>query len=121
MAKTNFKNIDEYNLCFNGEVFNRLIKIRNIIKEVSKESEEVISYQIPAFKLQGKFLVYYCAFTKHISISSPWTKNFLNRFKKELVDFNVSKSVIQFQLKDEFPVSLIKEIVLFRKNEIEND
>lgn len=120
MAKTNFKTIDEYHQVFEGESLKRMQTIRKLVHAVAPKAQEVISYQIPAFKLGDKFhLIYYCAFPKHLTISSPWSEAMLSEFKEELKDYKVSKSAIQLPLDRALPVDLIKRIVKFRKTEWE--
>ena len=116
MAKTDFKTIDAYHETFPLEQRKRLDTIRKIIKQVVPEAEEVISYQIPAFKYHG-FLIYYAAFTAHTSLSYPYSEALLGAFKEELKSYKVSKSAIQFPYHQELPVDLIKRIIQFRVNE----
>ena len=60
MAKTDFKNIDEYHTTFSGETLERMNTIRKMVHQIVPEAEEVISYQIPAFKIWPKsHLIYY--------------------------------------------------------------
>jgi len=118
MAKTDFKTIDEYQNTFPAEAQERMQKIRKVIKEAVPEAEEVISYQIPAFKYKG-YLIYYSAYAKHISLSSPWSEALLKEFEPELKKLKVTKSAIQFPNEDELPLNLIKRIVEFRKKENE--
>ncbi|QNL48091.1 DUF1801 domain-containing protein [Olivibacter sp. SDN3] len=117
MAKTDFKTIDEYHNAFPMEVQERMQKIRKVIREVVPEAEEVISYQIPAFKYKKGYLIYYSAYTKHISLSSPWSEALLKEFEPELKKLKVTKSAIQLPSRDELPLDLIKRIVAFRKKE----
>ncbi|MFD2161512.1 iron chaperone [Paradesertivirga mongoliensis] len=117
MAKTDFKTIDEYQCSFPAEVQERMQAIREIVHQVAPEAEEVISYQIPAFKTGKKFLIYYSAYAKHISLASPWSEALLKEFAKELKGLKVSKSAIQFPNEEPLPLGLIKQIVTFRKNE----
>jgi uncharacterized protein YdhG (YjbR/CyaY superfamily) len=122
MAKTDFKTIDEYHQTFSGKALERLKIIREIIREVAPEAQEVISYQIPAFKIGPKFhLIYYCGFAKHVTLSSPWSEALLKAFEIELKGMKVSKSAIQFPLDKELSVDLIRRLVQFRKNEIEQN
>lgn len=116
MAKTAFQTIDEYHKTFPQEVQVRMEQIRKLIKEVVPEAEEVISYQIPSFKYKG-YLIYYSAYAKHISLSSPWSAALLEEFAPELKKYTVSKSAIQLPSKEELPTELIKRIVTFRKKE----
>jgi uncharacterized protein YdhG (YjbR/CyaY superfamily) len=120
MAKTDYKSIDEYHNVFNGDAVNRMQTIRELVHKVAPEVEEVISYQIPAFKIGDKFhLIYYCAFAKHLTISSPWSEGMLKEFETELKDYKVSKSAIQLPLDKPLPLDLIKRILKFRKAEYE--
>ncbi len=120
MAKTDYKSNEEYHQNFSGDILLRLETVRSIAKEIAPEAEEIISYQIPALKLGAKkYLIYYCVFPKHLSISGVWSEALLEHFKNELQDLKVSKSVIQFPHTSPLPVELIKNIIQFRKNEFE--
>lgn len=116
MAKTDFQNIDQYHAIFPPEVVERMETIRGIIKKEVPEAEEVISYQIPAFKFHG-FLLYYSAYKSHISLSHPFSAALLNEFKTELAKYKVSKSAIQLPMEEPLPVALIKKLIQFRKKE----
>ncbi len=118
MAKTNFKSIDEYQATFSTELQVRMQTIRNLINKIVPEVEEIISYQIPCFKYKG-YLIYYAAYPNHISLSNPFSQEILKNFEKELKNYKVSKSAIQFPNKNELPLDLIKGIVEFRKMENE--
>ncbi len=116
MAKTDFKSVDEYQSTFPADIIERLEQIRTIIKKVAPDAEEVISYQIPAYKYHG-FLVYYSGYKNHISLSYPFSDALLAEFKAELNRYKVSKSAIQFPNKEPLPKELIKRIVQFRLKE----
>lgn len=120
MGKTDYQSIDDYHRAFSGDTLTRLDAIRNVVREVAPEAEEVISYQIPAFKLGSKFyLIYYCAFPKHLSLSGVWSEALLKEFEEELKALKVSKSAIQFPHSDPLPLELIKRIIQFRKEEFQ--
>lgn len=117
MAKTDYQSIDEYHAAFPPEIQERMQQVRSVIHDVAPEATEVISYQIPAFKIGKHFLVYYAAFTRHLSLSSPWSPAFLQHFEAGLKDRKVSRSAIQFPLNQPLPLALIREMVAFRKKE----
>lgn len=117
MAKTDFKTIDEYQATFPTEIKERMQQIRDLIHEAVPGVEEVISYQIPAFKIGKVFLIYYSAYTNHISLSSPWSDDLLKEFADDLKGYKVTKSAIHLPNDQPLPLDLIKRIVLFRKNE----
>jgi uncharacterized protein YdhG (YjbR/CyaY superfamily) len=116
MAKTNFTTINEYHSSQPTELVERMQQIRDLIHEVVPEVQETISYQIPCFKHHG-YLIYYCAFPKHITISNPWSEAFLSHFEADLKDYKVSKSAIQLPNSKELPLDLIRQIVAFRAEE----
>lgn len=118
MAKTNYQTIEEYHLAFSGEALVRMQIIRKIINETVPEAEEVISYQIPCFKYHG-YLIYYCAFPKHISLSHPYSAEFWEHFKADLKGYKTSKSAIQIPMDKPLPEALIRKIIAFRKKENE--
>lgn len=92
----------------------RLKKIRQIIKKLVPDAEELISYQMPAFKFHGP-LVYYAAFPKHIGFYATPTGH--EEFKKELSVYKQGKGSVQFPLDEPLPIELISKIVKFRAKE----
>ena len=91
-----------------------LEQLRQIIKEIAPEAEEAISYQMPAFKLNG-MLVWYAGYKKHVGFY-PSSKP-IQVFKDELTAYKTSKGAIQFQLNKPLPVELITKIVKFKIDE----
>jgi len=106
-----FKTIDEYHSNFTGDVRRKLDQLRNAIQSAAPESEEVISYNMPAYK-QNKVLVYYAASKEHIGFYP--TPSPIKVFQKDLTKYKTSKGTIQFPLDKSIPVSLVKKIVKFR-------
>lgn len=116
MAKTNYKSIDHYINAFPDEIQIILTSVRKAVKEIIPEAEEVISYQIPAFKLNGKIVIYFAAWTNHISVyPKPGSNEALN---KQLAKFKGGKGTVQFPLDKQIPLSLVKKIVKYRLKEI---
>jgi uncharacterized protein YdhG (YjbR/CyaY superfamily) len=114
MANKIYKNVDEYISTFPKNVQAILQKLRQTIKEAAPEAEEVISYQMPAFKLNG-VLVWFAAFKDHISLFPKVST--IEAFKEELANYETSKGTIRFPLNQPIPLNLIKEIVQFRLKE----
>jgi len=81
VAKTDFKTVDEYINTFPQDVGETLEKIRQTIQEAVPDAEEVISYQIPAFKFYG-WILYFSAYKDHYSISFPPPSTVFDIFKK---------------------------------------
>ena len=111
------ENINEYINLFPKDSATILELIRNRIKKVSPNAVETISYGMPAFKVNGKPLVYFAGYKNHIGFYALPSGN--EAFKKELLNFKTGKGSIQFPLEKEMPWKLIDEIVKFRLKEIQ--
>ena len=114
MPKRVFKNVDEYVATFPRNVQVILQEMRQAVKEAAPEAEEVISYQMPAFKQNG-IVVYFAAFKDHIGFFP--TASGIEAFKEKLTDFKISKGTVQFPLSKPIPTELVKEMVRFRVKE----
>src|SRR5258708_38081005 len=111
-----YKNIDEYIASFPDDVQEILKQFRSNIHSIARKATETISYGIPTFKLNGRNLVHFGGFKDHVSFfptSSP-----IPVFKKELINYEISKGTIKFPLDNPIPYDLIEKIVKFRVNEI---
>lgn len=106
--------IDEYHASFPPAVRAMLDVLRQAIREAAPEAEEVISYNMPAFR-QQRVLVYYAAYKNHIGLYP--LPAMLDRVSSELSSYKTSKGAIQFPLDRKIPVSLVKKIVKFRLKE----
>lgn len=114
MPKINFSTIDKYISTFPKDVQKKLETIRETIIKTAPEAEETISYQIPAFKLNGT-LIYFAGFKNHVSIYPAPRGD--AEFKKELSEYKGGKGTVQFSLDKPIPLSLIRRIVKYRIKE----
>lgn len=95
-----------------------LKKIRAMIRAaVPKETTEVISYGIPAFKYKG-VLVWFAAFADHCSLFP--TAAVIAEFKDELKNYKISKGTIQFAIDKPLPATLVKKMVKARVAQMES-
>ncbi|MCH1913471.1 DUF1801 domain-containing protein [Leptospira noguchii] len=112
--KLNFKNIDEYINLFPKDVQDKLRKLRSTIRKAAPNAEEKISYQMPAFVLNGN-LVYFAAYKKHIGFYP--TSSGIKKFQTELTKYKTTKGAIQFPMDQPLPLKLIAKIVKYRIKE----
>ena len=108
------KNIDEYIASFPKDVQEILQKLRETIIKAAPDSEEIISYQIPTFRLKGN-LVHFAAFKNHIGFYP--TPTGIEAFKKELSAYGGAKGSIRFPFEKPIPFDLISKIVTSRVKE----
>ena len=117
MAKTAFKSVDEYIASRPEAVQGALKRVRNTIRKAVPGAEEVISYQIPAYKLPGGTVVYFAGWSKHYSLY-PASGHAVAAFQDDLAPYEVSKGTIRFPLSQPVPVKLIERIAKFRAKEV---
>jgi uncharacterized protein YdhG (YjbR/CyaY superfamily) len=104
--------IDEYLAPLSNEKRAALEKLRRAIKSAAPKAEECISYQIPAFRLGGRLLVAFGAWTNHCAFyagSSP-----VEAHKDELKAYDTSKGTIRFQADSPLPATLVRKLVKTR-------
>jgi uncharacterized protein YdhG (YjbR/CyaY superfamily) len=108
--------IDDYLDIVSPAQRNELERIRTIVKEVSPNAEEVISYRIPTFKVNGQPLVYFAVFKNHLSLF-PTSKP-IEILKDKLNDYKISKGAVQFTIDNPLPKKLIVELLKIRLDDI---
>lgn len=104
--------VDRYISTFPNDVQEILIKIRTIIKKNAVVATESIAYGMPAYKTNGKPLVYFAAFKNHIGFYA--TPSGHNEFQDELSKYKQGKGSVQFSIDQPIPYNLIERIVKFR-------
>jgi uncharacterized protein YdhG (YjbR/CyaY superfamily) len=109
--KKEYSSIDEYTRSFPEQIQNKLEELRNVIKEQVPEALEKISYQMPAFFLNGN-LVYFAGYSKHIGFY-PGPSG-IDAFKSELSKYKYAKGSVQFPIEEPLPIELIKKKVNFK-------
>ena len=117
MAKNNFKSVDEYIASQPEAVQNILGRVRSTIRKALPGAEEVISYQIPAYKLHGGVVLYFAGWKQHYSLY-PAGERIVAAFKDELASYEVEKGTIRFPLSQPVPVKLIGRIAKLRAKEV---
>lgn len=116
MAKTDFRSVDEYIATHPENVQAILQRVRSTISKAVPGAEEVISYQIPAYKLHGGAVLYFAGWKQHYSIY-PVSDDLIEAFKDDLAPYKVSKGTIRFPLSQPVPSTLIGRIAKFRAKE----
>lgn len=114
-AKTKFATLDEYIASFPKDVQAVLEKMRRTIAKAAPDAEEVISYQMPAFRGK-KVLIFFSAWKEHYSLFLPSSRA-LQAFQPRLSKYEVHKATIKFRKTDPIPYDLIRDMTRFRVEE----
>ena len=107
--------VDEYIQTFDGETKARLETIREIVQTEAPQAVESIAYGIPAYKLDGKPLVYFGGYAHHVGLYA--TPNGHEAFKDEFSKYKQGKGSVQFPNTQPLPVDLIKRVVQYRREQ----
>ena len=113
--------VDKYLAMVPEPARSTLNKIRNLVRSlVPAHASEVISYRIPAFKIDTPkhkgMIVWYAAFADHCSLFP--TASVIDKFKEELKGYRLSKGTIQFPVNKPLPAALLKRMVKARLSAI---
>ena len=106
--------IDAYIATFPAATQKQLKNMRAIIKEAAPEAAEIISYGMPAYKLNG-MLVYFAGYKAHIGFYP--TASGIKHFLPKIQAYKHSKGAVQFPIDQPLPKKLIQEMVVFRIKE----
>lgn len=107
--------VNEYIATFPKDVQESLNQIQEIIHKSAPEATESIAYEMPAYKFNGKPLVYFAGYKSHIGFYA--TPSGHTEFSEELSKYKQGKGSVQFPLSEPLPFDLIKRIVEFRVKE----
>lgn len=90
--------------------------LRRTIRAAAPQATEAIAYNMPAFRLGGRFLLSYEAFKRHYSLF-PWTDEMLTELGDRLKPYAVGKGTIRFPADAPIPLDLVADIVAVRLRE----
>ena len=91
--------------------------LRRAITEAAPEASETIAYNMPALRLNGKFLVSYQAFKNHYSLF-PWSDHMAAELGDALKPYLHGKGTIRFPADERIPAALVHQIVRVRLGEV---
>ena len=114
-AKTNqAKTHEDYLAALPPDKRAALQELRKAIKAAAPKAEECISYQLPAFRLNGKFLVAYGAAANHCAF---YPGSVVQVLKTELNGYDTSKGTVRFSSARPLPSALVQKLVKLRIKE----
>jgi len=108
------KTHDDYLASVSADKRAALQKLRKAIKAAAPNAEECISYQVPAFRLNGKFLVAYGAAANHCAF---YPGSVITHLKNDLKNYDTSKGTIRFPADKPLPATLVRKFVKLRMAE----
>jgi uncharacterized protein YdhG (YjbR/CyaY superfamily) len=112
-----FTSVDHYLTAFEGETLSRLNELRDVVSEVFPDAVEGISYNIPAYRYNNTWAVYFSGYAKHVSITFGGPLGEIGEvFAEELKPYKTSVSAIQFPHSQPLPTNLITTLIKHRRD-----
>ena len=108
--------VDDYLDGFEGEVRDRLVTMRGLVRAGAPDAVESVAYGMPAYKLDGKPLVYFAGFAKHVGFYA--TPNGHEAFADDFAAYPQGRGSVQFPHTRPLPVDLVRRVVAFRVDAI---
>lgn len=102
------RTVDDYLAVLSDDKRAALEKLRRTIRAAAPGAEECISYQLPAFRLDGKFLLAYGAATNHCAF---YPGAVVDEYADELAGYDTSKGTIRFPANRPLPAALVRKLV----------
>ena len=109
MAKTNFQSIDEYIAACPPDSQGYLQQIRKLIHSLVPDAKERISYQIAAFERNGRNIIHFAGWKKHVSLYPVPAGS--EAFEKSIAKYVDGKGTLKFSLDEPLPLKLIERVV----------
>ena len=117
MAKPDFKSVDDYIASQPEAVQPVLTSVRSAIRKAVPAAEEVISYQIPTYKLNGDAVLCFAGWKQHYSLY-PVSDHVVAALGEGLAAYRVNKATVRFSLSEPVAVKLIERIAKYRAKEV---
>jgi len=117
-SQAKFGSIDEYIATFPDNVQEIMQTLRETIKAAAPGAGEKISYNMPTFTLNGKYLVYFAGWKNHIAFYGAPRGN--PEIEEDLSPYESGAGTLQFPYNKPIPFDLITKIVKFRAVENQN-
>ncbi len=109
--------VDEYLQRLDEPKRGTLEALRRTILEIVPDAEQVISYRVPAFRVEGAVVAGFAAFANHLSYL-PFSGSVLATLADELTGYTMTKSSLHFPVDRPLPKPLVRKLVETRLDEL---
>ena len=107
------EDVDEYLCGIEESKRSTLEALRRTILEIIPEAEEIISYKVPAFRVEGRIVAGFAAFKDHLSYL-PFSGSVLPQLTSELEGYTMTKSALHFPIDRPLPKALVRKLIAAR-------
>ncbi len=90
--------------------------LRRTILEIVPDAEQVISYKVPAFRVEGRIVAGFAAFEDHLSYL-PFSGSVLSELASELEGYTMTKSALHFPVDRPLPETIVRKLIAVRRSD----
>jgi uncharacterized protein YdhG (YjbR/CyaY superfamily) len=94
-----------------------LQKLRQSIRDILPDAEEVISYGMPGFRLNGKMIAGFAAFKNHLAYL-PHSGSVFSALPEELAGYTYTDGSLHFPIDEPLPKALVKKLIAVRLRQV---
>lgn len=118
MARTDYKSVDDY-IAAQPEASRPVLEtVRQALRAALPDADEVISYQIPAYRMPGGTVLHFAGWKEHYSLY-PIHGELIEVFAKDLEPYEYNeKGTLRLRLDAKVPVRLIGRLAKFRARQV---
>ena len=109
------EDVDEYLRGIEEPKRSTLEALRRTILEIVPDAEQVISYKVPAFRVDGQIVAGFAAFKDHLSYL-PFSGSVLPELAGELEGYTMTKSALHFPVDRPLPKTLVRKLIAARRS-----
>ena len=109
------EDVDEYLRGLEEPKRSTLETLRGTILEIVPDAEQVISYKVPAFRVDGQIVAGFAAFKDHLSYL-PFSGSVLPGLASELKGYTMTKSALHFPIDSPLPKTLVRKLIAARRS-----
>lgn len=110
MQRTKFTSVEQFIKAAPEQAQSILKKLRAAVRKALPKADETISYNIPCYKLNGKYVVYFAGYPNHVSIY-PVPKT-ITGMKEDIAKYKAGKGTLKFANDKPLPLGFIKKVIL---------
>jgi uncharacterized protein YdhG (YjbR/CyaY superfamily) len=110
------EDVDEYLRGIEEPKRSTLEALRRTILEIVPDAEQVISYNVPAFRVEGGIVAGFAAFKDHLSYL-PFSGSVLSELASELETYTRTKSALHFAVDRPLPKTLVRKLIAARRSQ----
>ena len=110
------EDVDEYLRAIEEPKRSTLEALRRTILEIVPDAEQILSYKVPAFRVDGRIVAGFAAFEDHLSYL-PFSGSVLPELASELEGYTMTKSALHFPVDRPLPKTLVKKLIAARRSQ----